>query len=116
MRIVLPFPHKLLWPNGSEGTRKGRAGAAKRHKDWAWAATMEVVPRCFKHNGETIPVTIHVHPKRFGPAPDRDNCVAAAKHYLDGIALALGVNDRTFAAPLVVFGPRDDRFVIEIGE
>ncbi len=62
-----------------------------------------------------IPVTITVYPKKSGPLPDRDNCVAACKHSLDAIAAVIGVNDRNFATPVVVFGPREDRFEITIG-
>jgi hypothetical protein len=63
-----------------------------------------------------VRVHIVVHAKPKGPLPDRDNCVAAAKAYLDGIAQRLGVNDRHFATPTVEFAaPRDGRFVIEIG-
>ena len=65
---------------------------------------------------EIIPVRLVVHPKPKGPKPDRDNCVAAAKAMLDGIADALKVNDRRFEAPSVTFAtPRDGRFVVEIG-
>ena len=58
-----------------------------------------------------------MHPKPKGPPPDEDNVVASAKNYLDGIAQALKVNDRNFAAPKVVFADRCEhgRFVIEVG-
>lgn len=63
-----------------------------------------------------VPITIEVHPKPRGPLPDRDNCIAACKAMLDGIADALGLDDREFAAPKVVFSPeRDGRFVVEVG-
>ena len=41
-----------------------------------------------------------------GPAPDEDNINAACKSYLDGIADALGVNDRNFAVHRPVIGER----------
>lgn len=63
-----------------------------------------------------IPVRITVFPKKYGPAPDKDNCVSAAKAYLDGIADAIGVNDRNFASPIVLISQeRTSRMVIEIG-
>jgi crossover junction endodeoxyribonuclease RusA len=46
---------------------------------------------------------VTVHPKTRHPI-DRDNCVAALKSYLDGIADALGVDDRLFNTPSIAFG------------
>jgi hypothetical protein len=64
-----------------------------------------------------IPIHITVKPKAKGPAPDADNCVSAAKAYLDGIASALGINDRHFAAPTVTISPeRTGQFIITVGE
>jgi hypothetical protein len=64
-----------------------------------------------------IPVHIIVKPKRLGRLPDADNCVAAAKAALDGIADALGINDRHFAAPTVeISDERTGQFIITIGK
>jgi hypothetical protein len=117
MRIDLPFPHKALWPNG-RAHHMAKAREAKKHRQWAHTATLEAL----QEHGTggfgpgKIPITIEVHAKAKGPLPDADNCSAACKAMLDGIADALGVNDRDFAAPLVVFSPeRDGRFVVIIG-
>lgn len=117
MRINLPFPDKALWPNGGDRTHHKKIERLKRsHRQWGYLATLEVKPPCFKHNGAEIPVTIEVHAKKFGPLPDKDNCVAACKAMLDGIADGLGVNDRVFGTPQVVFAPeRDGRFVVILG-
>lgn len=116
MKIDLPWPHKLLWPNGSVGNRHAKAREVKKHRSWAFLATLEAV------GGERpvlplpLPITLHVHAKRFGTLPDADNCVAALKSSLDGIADALKVNDRAFASPVVKYAPeRDGRFVVELG-
>jgi len=62
-------------------------------------------------------VHIVCHPKARGPAPDRDGIVSAAKSYLDGIADALGINDRHFSAPTVsISDKRTGQFVIYVGE
>lgn len=114
MIIDLPYPAKALWPNGRPHFM-AKAREAKKHRAWANLATLEVKPACFKHNGEPIPVTIYVHAKPRGPLPDEDNCVAACKSMLDGIADALGVNDKAFKAPKVVFAqPREGRFAVKL--
>lgn len=115
MRIDLPWPAKALWPNGRPHHME-KAREVKRHRAWARIATLEVLPPDFAHDGGLIPVTLEIHAKPKGPLPDADNCIAAAKSLLDGIADALKVNDRCFAAPKVVFSTeRDGRFVVEIG-
>lgn len=113
MIVALPFPHKLLWPNGSEGNRHARGREKTKAKQWGWTAVKG--SHCMEALSAPIPVALTIYPKRFGSVPDADNCVAAIKHYLDGIAQALGVNDRDFAAPTVTFGPREDRIEITIG-
>ena len=115
MRIDLPYPHKALWPNG-RAHFQAKAREAKKHRQWAAVATWEAKGCKKAPEGENIPVTLYVHPKPRGPLPDKDNCIAAAKSMLDGIADALKLNDRQFAAPRVVFAePREGRFVVEIG-
>lgn len=117
MTVDLPFPHKALWPNG-RAHHMAKASEVKKHRQWAHLATLEALQE--RGTGGfgpgKIPITIVVHAKPKGPLPDADNCIAACKAMLDGIADALGVNDRDFAAPLVVFSPeRDGRFVVKIG-
>jgi hypothetical protein len=63
-----------------------------------------------------VPLRLIVHARQYGPLPDADNCIAAMKAYQDGIADALGINDRHFSAPTVSFSDRrTGRFVIEVG-
>ena len=110
--IDLPYPAKALWPNG-RARYHAKARATNDHRDWAYLATMEAMGRAAGFVPTAI--TIYVHAKPKGPLPDKDNCIAAAKSSLDGIADALRVNDRSFPAPLVVFSPeRDGRFVVEL--
>ena len=111
--VSLPYPHKALWPNGRVHWGE-KAREVKKHKRWAYDA-MRAASFCIADS--PIPVHITVHPKRTGPLPDRDNCIAAAKAYLDGIADYLCVNDRHFAAPTVEFAPeRTGQFCITVGE
>ena len=111
--IVLPFPAKILWPNGRTRNVRWRAAEFKKHKDWAFAATREKLPTCFKHNGEPIALAYTVHPKTRN-AIDRDNCVAAMKAYQDGIALALKVDDSAFLTPTIAFGEPIKGGLIEV--
>lgn len=117
-RVILDYPHKYLWPNGRSRVRAANHREEQKHKQWAYIAALEALQRDGTGGlGQApIPVTIRVHGKPTGPMPDKDNVIAAAKHSLDGIALALQINDRDFAAPLVEFAPeRTSRFVIEVG-
>lgn len=111
--ICLPYPHKALWPNGRAHWAV-KAREVKKHRQWAALAAKAVRLRL---GDSPIPVAITCCPKRYGPAPDRDGIVSAAKAYLDGIADALGINDRHFAAPTVTISPeRTGQFIIKIGE
>jgi len=111
--IKLPYPDKALWPNG----RAHWAVKAREAKKLRTAAAWATKAASIKIGDSPIPVHIVVHPKAYGPVPDRDNVVAAFKHIGDGIADALGINDRHFAAPTVEVSPeRTGQFVIYIGE
>lgn len=113
MIVDLPYPHKALWPNGRPH-RMAKAREVKKHRAWAWGAAMANMEVRWSPN--PIPVRIVVHGKPRGPLPDKDGVVAAAKSYLDGIADAVDVNDRHFAAPYVDFADtRTSRFIITIG-
>lgn len=99
--FTLPFPAKILWPNG-RGHWAEKARAVKSHRGGAWAmARLEGITGLDRDGRFSIAVT--VHPKTRHPI-DRDNCVAALKSYLDGIADAIGVDDRTFDTPTIAFG------------
>ncbi len=115
--IDLPLPHKLLWPNGSRGSYRAVAGEKKKHGEWAyWTAHTAAKSAGWSAPAGELPVHLVVHAKPKGPLPDKDNCIAAIKTYQDSIASALGLNDRTFAAPTVEFSPlRNSRFVIVLG-
>lgn len=97
--IALPFPAKILWPNG-RGHHMAKHRAFKAHKQWAYAATLAAFPRGAQPDALTPYYTIT--PKTAHPI-DRDNAVAAMKAYQDGIALALKVDDSAFAVPVITF-------------
>lgn len=118
IRVDLAFPAKVLWPNGSEGNRFAKAAARRRARADAWGMTYDApssVQRALAASEGILAVKLTVHAKPKGKLPDRDNCIAACKSYLDGIADALGIDDKRFAAPTVEFAqPRNGRFVIEV--
>jgi crossover junction endodeoxyribonuclease RusA len=66
---------------------------------------------------DEIPIRLIVHTKTV-TRPDRDNLVASMKAALDGIALAMGVDDKRFLSPAVEFAePRSRPCVyVEVGE
>jgi hypothetical protein len=111
--ILLPYPAPPLWPNKRAHWAK-KARETKKHRAWAHGAALAAKPSA---DGEPIPVRITLYPKPKGPAPDKDNVVASAKAYLDGIAEAMGINDRAFASPIVrISGERLSQMGIEIGK
>lgn len=104
MKIELPWPNKLLWPNGGHGNHYAVSAAKKRARnDAGFAAIKARQAAPFVHDGGEIPVRLIVRAKPRGPLPDKDNCIAAIKVQLDAIAEQIGVNDRHFSAPVVVF-------------
>ena len=103
MILDLPFPAKILWPNG-RGHHMRRHEAAKKHKGWARVAALS--QRADAPAGGSLRLIATFHCKPAGPLPDKDNAGASLKAYQDGIAWALQVDDRHFAQPLVRFGDR----------
>lgn len=75
--------------------------AAREEANWA---TRYVKPITWKHDGTSrFDLHIMVHPMPVGPVPDQQNIIAALKAHFDGIADALGVNDKLFNAPTLEF-------------
>lgn len=102
MAIELPFPAKILWPNGRAHWRdKNRA--FQKHKQWAYYAMLERGVRASIVTDVRITWSVIVHPKTRHEIDD-DNARASLKAYQDGFAQALGVNDSRFAAPALSFG------------
>lgn len=113
MIIELPFPAQILWPNG-RGHHMRKHGATKKHKTWARVAALG--KRADAPSGEQLHLVATFYCKPAGPLPDKDNAGASLKAYQDGIAWALGVDDRNFGQPVVKFGDRvkGGKVVIEV--
>lgn len=94
MTIVLPIPHRDLWPNSRKHWRvKAKAVSQARHA--AYLATYSMI--------QSLRLTGALTFTGYGVAvfyPDRrrrddDNMLASLKSHRDGIADALGVDDNT---------------------
>ena len=107
MRIVLPYPLPALWPNKRQHW-SAKASATRTYRQWAKLAANTAKPG---------PVHLICCPKPFGPAPDMDNFIAACKALQDGLADAMGVNDRELRFTYEM-GSRckDGAVIVEIGE
>jgi hypothetical protein len=80
--------------------------AAKKEAFWA---TRDVLPLGWKHDGESrIKLTIYARPAVRRDRDD-DNLIAACKGFRDGIAQAMGVNDKLFELQPVVWGSSDGK-------
>lgn len=114
MTLDLPYPHKLLWPNGRTRSHMAKARQTKQHRTWAHVAALG--QRVDAPAGDQLRLVATFHPKPAGPLPDEDNAGASLKAYQDGIATALGVDDRGFGKPEVLFGARHPlgKVVIEV--
>jgi crossover junction endodeoxyribonuclease RusA len=110
VRIVLPFPPSDLFPNKANGKHWSSTRAIKDgYRDTAFYLTKQAgqLSAFFVLDGrdESVPMKItFVQPDN--RHRDVDNMLAAAKHALDGVAKALGLDDRVFR-PIVVNWTRE---------
>ena len=116
MIVSLPFPDASLFPNRKNGKHWTVTKEIKRlARECAVKATEHAYGTFSQHDG-TIPISIvFVGPD--GRHRDLDNCLAAAKPQIDGIADALGVNDRLFRPILVDYikGDAPGAMIVAIG-
>lgn len=86
--VELPWPPSALSPNASTGKRIAKNKAAQQYKTACWSlARGKGLSRNCAHPVVTF------HPPD-GRRRDVDNMMAAFKSGLDGVALALGIDDR----------------------
>ena len=105
IEINLPWIDTALLPNRANG-RNWRATASAK-KDAKQTGKFEARRSCAI--GVIDPLTDHslhiiFRPPRI-PGPDVDGVLSAMKPMLDGIAEALGVNDRRFNPIMITRGP-----------
>ena len=107
--IILPFPSSVLAGHANGNGRWAKINATKDHREWAKKATEALAPMVPAAGDITITV-------RFVPANnrgDRINYPNRMKPYFDGIADALGVNDKRFV-PFYIFADAKAPGCVEI--
>jgi len=90
MRIFLPWPPKELQPNSGGHYAKKFKAIKKYREDCQICAMALVRKRTFTGN---IPTMIIFHPPDERHR-DLDNALASVKRGLDGVCIALGINDK----------------------
>ena len=109
--VELPFPPATLSGHHNAHWRKLQP-VKKKHRQWAFAATLAAKPAVSETGDIRVSVTFYP-PDRRG---DRTNYPNRMKPYFDGIADALGVNDRRFLPTYHFAEPvRDARVVVTVG-
>lgn len=89
--INLPFPSSKL-SGHTNGHWRAKAAETAKHRQWAFDATLAVLPIIIQ-GGD---IRVHVQFTPPNNRGDRTNYPNRCKPYFDGIADALGVNDRRF--------------------
>ena len=101
LRIVTGWPSSNLSPNGRPN-RWQKAKSLRQAKNEGFIATLSAKPVGFQFGPGPLKVTIHAQPP-VRRTIDDDNIVASAKAFRDGIAAALGVDDKVFQNQPVVW-------------
>lgn len=109
--VNLPWPPSILSPNGRPGHwgQKARVTKETRKKaaEAAWNQGVDPV----RGTGRLASVTFHPPNGRH----DKDNCVSHCKATFDGLADAMGVNDRNFDPDFIMGEPvKGGAVVVEI--
>jgi crossover junction endodeoxyribonuclease RusA len=101
MTIVLPIPDRRISPNAQRGQSKFAAFKKSRlvkvHRTRARLLTLEAIGHLYLAQGRPVPAFTGYTLAHFFPSAawrDDDNADAACKAYRDGIADALGMDDR----------------------
>src|SRR4051812_37067049 len=94
--IEIGWPAPQLSPN-SRAHHMERYRFKKASKDTAyWLTRAALGHDKFTHDGGDLIVRTTAHPPKGKVKPDADNLAASQKSAFDGIALALGVDDKHF--------------------
>ncbi len=117
LRIELGWPNKILSPN-ARGHHMGIWRAKKDARDEALWATRATIGRAtFPHDGGDIILRQIAHPPD-ARHRDRDNLDHSLKSHRDGIADALGINDKHFRPTGIEWGEPipGGKIIIEVGQ
>ena len=100
MIIKLPFPDAELFPNRKNGAHYRKTKEVKdKQRDDAFSLTKQAA-RAYQVPTGHIPLSI-VFVEPSAHHRDLDNMLAAAKAAIDGMAKALGVDDKVFQPVLI---------------
>lgn len=116
MIVKMDFPPACLFPNRRNGQHWTVTNAAKDDtRERAVEATKQAMRGDWDGAG-TIPLSI-VFVAPDGRHRDLDNCLAAAKAQIDGMADAMGVNDRRFRPILIDYikGDAPGAMIVAVG-
>lgn len=116
IRVELTWPDKALWPNGGHNHHMKVHRFKKAARTEAnWATRFAMQRHLYEHDGNPIAIHVVAHPKTTN-AVDAQNLIAGLKAHFDGIADALGVDDKYFAAPTVAFAEpmTNGRVIVEV--
>lgn len=116
--LDLPWPPKELFPNAAnrrgKGASFGYSNKARSMRTLAWGLTVGhmqnagVKPREYEPAADEVVLRYELTPpNRSGPVADEDNVLSALKAARDGIADALGVNDKRFRNERPVWRERE---------
>jgi crossover junction endodeoxyribonuclease RusA len=97
--ITLPFPPSILSGHNT-GHWKAKSGTVAQHREWAKLATLAAKWQVPPRGDIVIYITFYPADNR----GDRMNFPNRIKPQIDGIAEALGINDKRFL-PSFHFGP-----------
>lgn len=116
--ITLPWPDKRLTPNAKRRKHwRYYQPFAKMDRQFGWAATMaDTTPEQRKALAslDKVPMTIRFYPPD-NRRRDADGAIGAAKHLLDGVSDALGIDDHLFRPRFVFCDPeKPGRVEIEL--
>lgn len=116
--VRLPFPDKSLMPNKKNGNHWAKTNNAKNIQKFdGYVLTMQALDQAGPQEWtENIPLSlIYMMPDK--RHRDLDNLLAASKAIIDGIAQAIGVDDKRFKPILVdsVLGPKEGGLIAAVG-
>jgi crossover junction endodeoxyribonuclease RusA len=110
--VSIPWPVPVLWPN-NRAHWAAKAKRRKAQKEAAWALTL--AERTPKLGDGRVSVTLTFRKADRGRY-DLDGALSACKGALDGIALALGVDDSRFDVRPVLGDPvAGGAVIVEVG-
>lgn len=114
--IELGWPAKALSPN-ARVHHMALYKAKKAAKEEAFFATKAAMHGwSFAHHGERLPFVVTAYPPTDGQSRDDDNLAASTKASRDGIARALGIDDKFFDQRLQWGEPvKGGKIVVAVG-